>query len=184
MTIEASQRHPLIIVVEDLHWVDVASTALSSLVEGLDRIPVLMLFTYRPGYTLPWLDRSFTTQIALQPLTPGGARPLIGSMTESAPVPDPVADLIIRRAEGNPFFLEELARAVAEHDWGRAPGDDSGGLARRASTASRTAPGACSRRRPCWAAVPRSRLLSRDGPEDPSRNRVLLRELVRPGIPL
>ena len=114
LAIEASRRHPLVIVVEDLHWVDAASTALVSLVEGLDRVPVLMLFTYRPGYTLPWLGRSFTTQIALQPLTEGESVAMIGSIMASAPVPEPVAALMIRQAEGNPFFLEELARAVTE----------------------------------------------------------------------
>jgi transcriptional regulator with AAA-type ATPase domain/tetratricopeptide (TPR) repeat protein len=114
MIVQASRRRPLILVVEDLHWVDAASTALASLIEGLDRISVLVLFTYRPGYKLPWMDRSFTTQIALQPLTPEESAVVVSSMLESASVPGGDAGPIIRQADGNPFFLEELARASVE----------------------------------------------------------------------
>jgi DNA-binding NtrC family response regulator/tetratricopeptide (TPR) repeat protein len=114
MIVQASRRRPLILVVEDLHWVDAASTALASLIEGLDRISVLVLFTYRPGYKLPWMDRSFTTQIALQPLTPEESAVVVSSMLESASVPGGDAGSIIRHADGNPFFLEELTRATVE----------------------------------------------------------------------
>jgi DNA-binding NtrC family response regulator/tetratricopeptide (TPR) repeat protein len=112
MAVAASLRQPIVVVVEDLHWVDAASTALAPLIEGLDRIPVLILFTYRSGYTLPWLDRSFTTQIALQPLTHAESGVVVGSLMAATPLPDAVAILIVKQAEGNPFFLEELARAA------------------------------------------------------------------------
>jgi len=117
MTIQASRRRPLIIVVEDLHWVDAGSTTFAPVIDGLERIPVLILLTYRPGYTLPWLDRSSMTQIALQRLNREESAAIVDSVLGSAPVPEPVASLIIQQAEGNPFFIEELARAMVEqHD--------------------------------------------------------------------
>jgi len=114
MAIHASRRRPLVIVVEDLHWIDTASTAVASRLEGLDRLPVLVVFTYRPGYTLPWLDRSAMTQVALQPLTREESALILHGIDGAAAIPGIASDLIISQAEGNPFFLEELARAAVE----------------------------------------------------------------------
>jgi transcriptional regulator with AAA-type ATPase domain/tetratricopeptide (TPR) repeat protein len=115
MAIQASGRRPLVVVIEDLHWVDAATTALASLLEGLHHAAVLVLLTYRPGYSLPWLDRSLMTQIALQPLTAVEGAAIASSIMEPTPDAAARAELIVRQAEGNPFFIEELARAVTAH---------------------------------------------------------------------
>ena len=68
-----ARRQPLVLFVEDLHWIDQTSEAfLASLVERLAAARILLLTTYRPGYRPPWMDRSYATQLALRPLGPRG----------------------------------------------------------------------------------------------------------------
>src|SRR4030095_11046573 len=77
-----SQHHPVVLAVENLHWIDPTSEALlASLVEALAGAPILMLATCRPGYRAPWLDRSYATQIALQPLGLDESRQVVRSVT-------------------------------------------------------------------------------------------------------
>ena len=114
------RRGPLVILVEDLHWVDRTSEAfLASLVERLSGAAILLLATYRPGYRPPWLDRSYATQIALRPLGPQESLALVSGLLPEVVGADPIARLILDKAEGNPFFLEELARVVGDLRAGR-----------------------------------------------------------------
>src|SRR5207253_6636474 len=70
-----SQQQPCVVAIEDLHWIDATSEAyLAALVERLTGIPLLLLVTSRPGYRPPWLEKSYVTQIALQPLGPDESR--------------------------------------------------------------------------------------------------------------
>src|SRR5205823_3886704 len=110
-----SQRQPLILAVEDLHWIDQTSEAcFASLVESLAGAPILLLCTYRPGYRPPWLEKSYATQIALRRLTPLDSLAVVHAVLQRV-LPDPLSQVILAKAEGNPFFLEELTRAVVEH---------------------------------------------------------------------
>ena len=114
LSVTASRRRPLIVVVEDLHWMDAASEALGlSLLHGVDTLPIFVLLTYRSGYRQPWMDRSYVTQIALPPLSREDSEGIVRAVLD-VDVPPALTDLIVDRAEGNPFFLEELARVVAE----------------------------------------------------------------------
>jgi len=114
LSVTASRRRPLIVVVEDLHWMDAASEALGlSLLHGVDTLPIFVLLTYRSGYRQPWMDRSYVTQIALPPLSREDSEGIVKAVLD-VDVPPATTDLIVDRAEGNPFFLEELARVVAE----------------------------------------------------------------------
>jgi len=117
-----SRRRPLVIAIEDLQWVDGASGELiMSLADAAQGAPILFVATYRPGYRPPWLDRSYASQVAIGPLDAGESLAVVRSvLPETAPAP--VATLILERAQGNPFFLEELARTLAE---GGAPGRTS-----------------------------------------------------------
>ncbi len=114
MCVNASRRRPLIIAVEDMHWIDAASEALAGMVESLEGVPLLLILTYRPGYRLPWSGKSHLTQIALQPLSAEDSLNVLGRLLPPARLSEPVAQLILSKAKGNPFFLEELARAVQE----------------------------------------------------------------------
>jgi transcriptional regulator with AAA-type ATPase domain/tetratricopeptide (TPR) repeat protein len=117
----ASRRRPLVVVVEDLHWIDAASEALGlSLFQGIDTLPILVLLTYRAGYRQPWMDRSYVTQIALPPLSREDSAGILREVLDPD-VPAALTELIVDRAEGNPFFLEELAHVIAEQGEIREP---------------------------------------------------------------
>ena len=116
MCVNGSRLRPLIIAVEDLHWVDTASEALGATIESLAGVPLLLILTYRPGYRPPWADRSHVTQIALQPLSAQESLSVVTALLPPEKASDAVARSILAKAEGNPFFLEELARDAAEQE--------------------------------------------------------------------
>ena len=112
----ASQRQPLILAVENLHWIDPTSEAwLASLVERLGDVPVLLLVTYRPGYQPPWIRHSAATQMALPRLSPRDSLAVLRSMPQAAQLPGPVQEAIVATVAGNPFFVEELTWAAVGH---------------------------------------------------------------------
>jgi class 3 adenylate cyclase/predicted ATPase len=112
----ASQQRPLVIAIEDLHWIDATSEALlTALVEHIAGVPILLLATYRHGYRPPWLDKSYATQLTLQPLTPHDSRHLVHEVFSTVAVSESLVQRLLEQAEGNPFFLEELAWTVIEH---------------------------------------------------------------------
>jgi DNA-binding NtrC family response regulator/tetratricopeptide (TPR) repeat protein len=111
----ASRRQPLVLAVENLHWIDPGSAqCLASLVDRLLGKPILLLCTYRPGAQPPWLQKSYATQLTIKPLSPRHSLYVVQSVLQTEQLPETVAQAILAKAEGNPFFLEELARAVVE----------------------------------------------------------------------
>lgn len=115
LSLKTSQRQPLIVAVEDVHWIDKSSEDfLTSLVESMAGAAICLIVTYRPGYRPPWSAKSYVTQLALQPLAPDDSLTVLRSMLQEETLSDPVAHTIVQRAEGNPLFLEELARTVIE----------------------------------------------------------------------
>jgi tetratricopeptide (TPR) repeat protein len=115
MSFQGSQQQPLIIEIEDLHWIDQTSEAyLSSLVESLTGASILLLTTYRPGYHPPWVEKSYATQVSLHTLPPQHAATVIHATRQQQGLPQHLEQVIIEKAQGNPFFLEELTRAVIE----------------------------------------------------------------------
>src|SRR5262249_51281110 len=81
---------------------------------------ILLLLSYRPGYRPRWIEKSYATQIALQPLSPEDSLTVVASVLKSPGVAEAVARRIVEKAEGNPFFLEELARTLGEDAAGSA----------------------------------------------------------------
>jgi len=115
LAVKGSQHRPIILVVEDTHWIDRPSEQyFDSLTENLPGAMILFVSTYRPGYRPPWLDRSYATQIALRPLSPYESESIVHTVAPEKRLSDALARLILDRADGNPFFLEELARTVVE----------------------------------------------------------------------
>jgi predicted ATPase len=115
-SVKGSQRCPLIVEVEDLHWVDKTSEEyLAALVESLAGAPIMLLTTYRRGYHPPWLDKSYATQLSLRSLAAPEALSVVRSTSQQNTIPAHLEQMIVEKAEGNPFFLEELTRAVLEH---------------------------------------------------------------------
>ncbi|MBI2016802.1 MAG: AAA family ATPase [Candidatus Rokubacteria bacterium] len=112
-----ARRAPLVIAVEDLHWIDkISEEFLASLVEPLAGAAVLLVLTYRPGHRPPGLEKSYATQIALPPLAAADALSVVRAILPDRE--DWVVDILLANAEGNPFFLEELARAIREQGGG------------------------------------------------------------------
>ena len=116
MALVLARRQPLVLTVENVHWIDPTSEeCLALLAESVHGAPLLLIMTYRPGYRPPWLGRSYASQIALRPLGVDPSRSLLRSVVGDASLRPEVEEQVLSRAEGNPFFLEELGRAVVEH---------------------------------------------------------------------
>ena len=104
---------PVVVSVEDVHWIDATSEALlESLAESLGGTAMLLVATYRAGYRPPWMNTSYATQVALPPLSPHDSRHVVRAVMGSHVMPESVTEQLLKRAEGNPFFLEELSRVA------------------------------------------------------------------------
>ncbi len=115
MCLQGSRQRPLILEIEDLHWIDASSDeCLTALVERMAGAPLLVLVTYRPGYRPAWIDKSYVTQVALQPLTSQDSLRVVQAVLPTAALTAPLVPQLLAKADGNPFFLEELARTVVE----------------------------------------------------------------------
>ena len=113
--IRESQRQPLLIVLEDLHWIDGETQAfLDSFVESLPMTRILLLVDYRPEYSHGWGDKSYYTQLRVDPLQPTSAEELLQHLLGGNTDLVPLKELLIRRTEGNPFFAEESVRSLVE----------------------------------------------------------------------
>jgi class 3 adenylate cyclase/tetratricopeptide (TPR) repeat protein len=110
-----SQGQPLLLVFEDLHWIDAETQALlDSLVESLPTVRLLLLVNYRPEYQHGWGRKTYYTQLRLDPLPPVSADKLLQALLGDDPSLAPLTQLLIARTEGNPFFLEESVQALVE----------------------------------------------------------------------
>ena len=110
-----SQVQPLLLVCEDLHWIDSETQALlDSLVESLPTARILLLVNYRPEYRHGWGSKTFYTQIRLDPLPPARADELLQALMGTDPSLAALTPLLIARTEGNPFFLEESVQTLVE----------------------------------------------------------------------
>jgi DNA-binding NtrC family response regulator/tetratricopeptide (TPR) repeat protein len=116
LLLKRSRANPLVVVIEDLHWIDRTSEeCLTSLAEIVGGLRLLLVCAYRHGYRPPWIEKSFSTQIALQRLAPEDSARILHGVLGADQAPAALVSVIVAKAEGNPFFLEELARAVREH---------------------------------------------------------------------
>jgi class 3 adenylate cyclase/tetratricopeptide (TPR) repeat protein len=110
-----SQVRPLLLVFEDLHWIDAETQALlENLVESLPTAHMLLLVNYRPEYQHGWGSKTYYTQLRLDPLPPASADELLQALLGDDPSLAPLKQLLIARTEGNPFFLEESVHTLVE----------------------------------------------------------------------
>jgi class 3 adenylate cyclase/tetratricopeptide (TPR) repeat protein len=110
-----SQVQPLLLVFEDLHWIDSETQALlNSLVESLPPARLLLLVNYRPEYQHGWGGKTSYTQLRLDPLPPVSADEFLHALLGDDASLKPLTDLLIARTEGNPFFLEESVHTLVE----------------------------------------------------------------------
>jgi len=110
-----SQVQPLLLVFEDLHWIDSETQAvLDSLVESLPTTRILLLINYRPEYQHGWGSKTCYTQLRLDPLPEASAEELLQALLGEDTSLEPLTRLLIARMQGNPFFLEESVRTLVE----------------------------------------------------------------------
>jgi class 3 adenylate cyclase/tetratricopeptide (TPR) repeat protein len=106
---------PLVLVVEDLHWIDAESQdVLDHLVRALSGSRMLLVVEYRPEYSNEWTGMSAFTALRVAPLSQERAADLLKSLLGEDPGLAPLARRLLARTEGNPLFLEESVRALAE----------------------------------------------------------------------
>jgi class 3 adenylate cyclase/tetratricopeptide (TPR) repeat protein len=110
-----SQVQPLLLVFEDLHWIDTETQALlDSLIESLPTAQLLLLVNYRPEYQHGWGSKTYYTQLRLDPLPPLSADAFLHALLGDDASLQPLTHLLIARTEGNPFFLEESVHTLVE----------------------------------------------------------------------
>jgi class 3 adenylate cyclase len=115
LLIRESVVQPVLLVCEDLHWIDAETQALlDSLVESLPTARLLLLVNYRPEYRHGWSSKSYYTQLRLDPLPPVNATAVLQALLGDDLSLAPLTPLLIARTAGNPFFLEESVRALVE----------------------------------------------------------------------
>jgi tetratricopeptide (TPR) repeat protein len=115
LLLRESQAQPLLVVFEDLHWIDAETQAvLDRLVESLPAARLLLLVNYRPEYRHGWGGKTYYHQLRLDPLAPETATALLETLLGGDPGLEPLKRLLLTRTEGNPFFLEESVRSLVE----------------------------------------------------------------------
>jgi TOMM system kinase/cyclase fusion protein len=108
-------QQPMLLVMEDLHWVDPSTLELLTLL--VDQGPtarILALFTLRPDFSPPWIGRSHLTQVTLHRLTPQQAAEMLRQITHGKTLPPEVVEQIVAKTDGVPLFVEELTKMVLE----------------------------------------------------------------------
>ena len=115
LLIRESQVQPLLLLFEDLHWIDAETQALlDGLVESLPTARILLLVNYRPEYQHAWGGKTYYLQLRIDPLPPASADTLLTALLGEDPTLAPLKRMLIARTEGNPFFLEESVRTLVE----------------------------------------------------------------------
>ena len=124
LLLHESQEQPILVVVEDLHWIDAESQAvLDALVESLVGTRILLLVTFRPGYQHGWGSKTYYSQLPITALAAHHAEEFLAALLGREPELHPLAGLLVEQCEGNPFFLEETVRTlVDEHTLLGVPG--------------------------------------------------------------
>jgi class 3 adenylate cyclase/tetratricopeptide (TPR) repeat protein len=111
----AARLQPLVMVVEDLHWLDPSTLELQQLLaEQGATVPLMLLYTARPEFRAPWPLRAHHTQITLNRLTAGNAREMIAQVAARKALADETVETLVERTSGVPLFIEELTLAVLE----------------------------------------------------------------------
>ena len=106
---------PVLVVVEDLHWIDAETQDfLDALVDSLSGTRLLLLATYRPGYTHAWSSRASYTELYLDSLPPESADELVDALLGDDALLEPLKRLLVSRTGRNPLFIEESLRTLVE----------------------------------------------------------------------
>jgi predicted ATPase len=113
--LEESERQPLLMVCEDLHWADASTLEwLGLLIDQAPTTRLLTLLTYRPEFRPPWASRSHLTQLTLSRFTRPQGEAMVTRVASGKTLPGEVLQQIVARTDGVPLFVEELTKMVLE----------------------------------------------------------------------
>src|SRR4030095_15085343 len=115
MLLELAERHPVLFIVEDLHWTDPTTLELIGLL--LDQTPtasLLVLLTCRPHFHPAWPHRSYLTEMTLNRLSHAQVEQIVAGITDGKTLPKEVLQQILAQTDGVPLFVEELTKAIVE----------------------------------------------------------------------
>jgi class 3 adenylate cyclase len=111
IVLRESVNQPLVVIFEDLHWIDSQTQALIDLLaDSIANARVLLLVNYRPEYRHQWAGKSYYTQLGLSPLGQERAEELLAALLGDAAELGPLKRLVAEKSGGNPFFIEELVQ--------------------------------------------------------------------------
>jgi class 3 adenylate cyclase/predicted ATPase len=110
-----AHQQPVMMVFEDVHWIDPTSRELLDLtVERMRTLPVLLIVTFRPEFQPPWTGQPQVTMLALNRLDRRDRSALVAQITGGRALPEEVIEQIVDRTDGVPLFVEELTKSVLE----------------------------------------------------------------------
>ncbi|HYK63602.1 MAG TPA: adenylate/guanylate cyclase domain-containing protein, partial [Patescibacteria group bacterium] len=113
LIVRESLNQPLMLIFEDLHWVDAESEALLNLIaDSLGTARILLMVNYRPEYRHNWGNKTFYTQLRLDPLGAENAGELLAAIVGDGAALEPLRATIVERTQGNPFFMEEMVQVL------------------------------------------------------------------------
>jgi predicted ATPase/class 3 adenylate cyclase len=115
LLLRESLNQPLQLLFDDLQWLDRETEGfLNVLIERIPSTRILLLLNYRPEYQPGWGQKSYCTQMRLDPLGQIESQALLGVLLGNAAALEPLKRLILDKTEGNPFFMEEVVRTLVE----------------------------------------------------------------------
>jgi class 3 adenylate cyclase/tetratricopeptide (TPR) repeat protein len=115
LLLRAAERKPQLLAFEDLHWSDNASQEfVRFLLDSIPRSRAMILLTVRPGHDVALGERTYATRLVLQNLSEAESTEMTEATLASEDLPAELHALVARKAEGNPFFVEELVKSLSE----------------------------------------------------------------------
>ena len=115
LSLKGSRVRPLVIVFEDLHWIDrTTEDTIKLLIENIPGARILLLFTFRSNYLPPWGGKTYYSQITLNRLSNRESLDMIRALLDAEEIAEDLGGLILEKSEGVPFFIEEYTRTLQE----------------------------------------------------------------------
>jgi class 3 adenylate cyclase/tetratricopeptide (TPR) repeat protein len=115
IVLKGSELRPLIIAIEDLHWIDKSSEeSFKSLLESIPGARVLLLFTYRPEFIHTWGAKSYHSQLTLNRLSNRESIMMVSHLLGTEAFDRDLEEFILEKTEGIPFFIEELIKSLKD----------------------------------------------------------------------
>jgi len=115
ITLKGSEIRPLVIAIEDLHWIDRSSEEYQkTLLESISGARVFLIFTYRPEYVHTWGGKSYHSQVTLNRLSNRESLAMVSHLLGTDDIDRQIEELVLEKAEGIPFFIEEFVKSLKD----------------------------------------------------------------------